>query len=62
MTCWHCDKELDFNFQTTDSFKFYHCQDCDKWYEWSKEKAKVNAAVAVRFFELEGRPQIQASV
>lgn len=62
MTCWHCKNELEFNFQTEDSFKFYHCSDCDKWYELAKEKAKVNGAVPMRFYELESRPQIQATV
>ncbi len=62
MTCWHCNKELDFDFQATDWTKFYHCASCDKWYEMSKEKEKVNGAVPVRFLELESRPQTTATV
>lgn len=61
MVCWHCDKELEFNFQSADMFKFYHCERCDKWYEMRKDKERVNGAVPVRFFELESRPQIQAT-
>jgi hypothetical protein len=62
MMCWHCDSELEFNYQSTvDAFKLYHCETCDKWYEMRKDKERVNGAVPVRFFELESRPQIQAS-
>jgi len=59
MTCWHCDNEMEFNNQSADLFKLYHCEFCDKWYEQRKDKAKVNGAVPVRVFELESRPQIQ---
>ncbi len=59
MTCWHCNKELDINYQAKDfSFKFYHCSFCDSWYEMRKDKTKLNAAVPVRFYELEKAPQI----
>jgi hypothetical protein len=60
MTCWHCNDELEYNFQTTvtNSSKFYHCQGCDKWYELRKERAKVNGAVPVRIVELENSPQV----
>ena len=58
MICWHCNCELEINFQTDDfSMKFYHCSNCDKWYEMRKEKARVNGAMPVRFFELDARPQ-----
>lgn len=63
MTCWHCNHELELNFQTMDfTFKFYYCESCDKWYEMRKEKEKVNGAVPVRFFELDARPQIPATI
>jgi hypothetical protein len=62
MTCWHCSKELDFVCMTKDVEKFYHCAECDKWYEMSKEKGKINSSVPVRFFELESRPQIQPAM
>jgi transcription elongation factor Elf1 len=63
MTCWHCNKELDINYQAKDfSFKFYHCSICDSWYEMRKEKAKLNAAVPVRFYELQTPPQIPLAV
>lgn len=62
MMCWHCDKELEFNFQTEDLLKFYHCANCDKWYEMFKEKAKVNGAVPIRFYELESHPEISRGV
>ncbi len=62
MTCWHCDNELEFNNQTVDFSKLYHCSGCDKWYEMRKEKARVNGAVPVRVFELESRSQFQVVV
>jgi len=62
MTCWHCDNELKFDNQTASSFKLYHCDGCDKWYEMRKDEAKVNGAVPVRFYELDSRPQLQATV
>lgn len=59
MTCWHCNHELELNFETTDlTFKFYYCSHCDKWYEMRKEKEKVNGAVPVKFFELDSRPDL----
>jgi hypothetical protein len=59
MTCWHCNKELDINYEASDyTFKFYHCSYCDKWYEMRKEKVKHNAAAPVRFDELKTAPQI----
>ncbi len=62
MTCWHCNNQIELNYQTSDLLKFYHCSVCDKWYEMRKEKARVNGAVPIRFFELENRPPIQAAV
>jgi len=56
MTCWHCNHELEFNAQTDDFLKFYHCSECDKWYEMRKERERVNGAVPVRFVELENSP------
>ena len=61
MTCWHCNNELEFNYQTSESFKFYHCSCCDKWYEMRKDKERVNGAVPARFYELENRPQFQTA-
>ncbi len=59
MTCWHCNCELDMNYQAEDfSFKFYHCSVCDAWYEMRKEKTKNNGAVPVRFDQLKNAPQI----
>lgn len=57
MTCWHCNSELEFDSQSADSFKFYHCPCCDKWYEQRKEKSRVNGAVPVRMVELDDCPQ-----
>ncbi len=62
MTCWHCNNELEFNNQSVDLLKLYHCPGCGKWYEMRKEKARVNGAVPVRVFELESRPQFQVAV
>lgn len=42
--------------------KFYHCSDCDKWYEMRKEKVKVNGAMPVRFFELNTNPQLNPTL
>ena len=58
MICHTCSQELELNFVTADFEKFYHCKDCDKWYELSKAKAKVNGAVPMLFVELENRPLI----
>lgn len=58
MMCWHCNSELKFDFQTDDlAMKFYHCTECDKWYELRKEKVKVNGAMPVRFYELNSKPR-----
>lgn len=57
MTCWHCEKSLDFMSETAaDPSKYYHCPRCDKWYEMRKDKERINGAVPVRVFELEARP------
>ncbi|CAN5590688.1 hypothetical protein BH10ACI1_BH10ACI1_35690 [soil metagenome] len=61
MICWHCDKELELNFTTVDFEKYYHCAKCEKWYEMSKERAKINGSVPVKFVELDARPQIPAT-
>ena len=61
MICWHCEKQLVLNSTATDSFKFYHCPDCEKWYELRKEKERVNGAVPVRIVELDSYPQTYAS-
>lgn len=59
MKCWHCNSELDINYQAADfSFKFYHCSFCDKWYEMRKEKTRQNSAVPARFFELNAPPDL----
>lgn len=59
MTCWHCNCELNMNYQADDySFKFYHCEFCDKWYEMRKDKTKNNGAVPIKFDELQTAPQI----
>ena len=58
MNCWHCEKELELNFTTENFEKYYFCAVCEKWYEMSKEKAKINGAVPVKFVELDARPQI----
>lgn len=62
MLCWHCDHELVFKRETADFEKFYHCESCDKWYEMRKDKVRTNAAVPMRIFELEHKPQIPGSV
>ena len=59
MKCWHCNCDLNHNYQTDDLLKFYHCEKCDKWYELRKDRVRVNGAVPVRFFELDARPQMQ---
>jgi hypothetical protein len=61
MKCWHCNHDLVNNYQTDDLLKFYHCSNCDKWYELRKDKERVNGAVPVRFFELDSRPQLQTA-
>jgi transcription elongation factor Elf1 len=61
MTCWHCNEELILDFTTENFEKFYHCANCDKWYEMSKEKVKINGAVPVKFVELEYHPQFSAA-
>ncbi|HMS43730.1 MAG TPA: hypothetical protein PKE69_26105 [Pyrinomonadaceae bacterium] len=58
MLCWHCDKELVLDWTTENFEKYYHCEICEKWYEMSKERAKINGAVPIRFVELDTRPQI----
>ena len=58
MLCWHCDKELVLDFTTENFEKYYHCEVCEKWYEMSKERAKINGAVPIKFVELDYRPQI----
>lgn len=57
MNCWHCSKELVLDFQGAEYERVYHCENCDSWYEMRKDKVRPNAAVPVRFFELENRPQ-----
>ena len=61
MYCWHCDNELKLDFTTTNFEKYYHCEECEKWYELSKDRARVNAAVPMRFVELDTRPSIPAT-
>lgn len=61
MICWHCDHELVFKNETANFEKFYHCESCDRWYEMRKDKVRTNAAVPVRFFELETRPHFPVS-
>jgi hypothetical protein len=58
MLCWHCDEELTLDFTTENFEKYYHCELCGKWYEMSKERAKINGAVPIKFVELDARPQI----
>jgi hypothetical protein len=58
MLCWHCDKELKLDFTTENFDKYYHCEICDKWYEMSKERERINGAVPIKFVELDMRPQI----
>lgn len=58
MNCWHCEKELELNWTTENFEKYYFCSKCEKWYEMSKERERINGAVPVRFVELEARPQI----
>ncbi len=54
MNCWHCEKELEFCYQTADfSTKVYTCSDCDAWYEIRKQKPKSNASVPMMMFEIE---------
>lgn len=58
MMCWHCDHELVLSYETVEFEKIYHCEGCDRWYELRKDKVRTNAAVPMRFFELESEPQI----
>lgn len=59
MKCWHCDNELDVNYQSKDfSFRFYHCSFCDRWYEMRKEKSRSNSAVPIRFSEMNAPPEL----
>ena len=59
MKCWHCENELDVNYQSADfSFRFYHCSFCDRWYEMRKEKSRPNSAVPMRFSELNAPPKL----
>jgi hypothetical protein len=62
MTCWHCSKELVLNSPVEESHKFYHCTQCDRWYEMFKEKVKINGAVPVKFMEMETSPQLQSTI
>lgn len=59
MNCWHCSNQLEFDSAASDASKFYHCADCDKWYELRKDRERVNGAVPVRFTELAGSPGLQ---
>lgn len=61
MKCWHCENELDLNFTSENFEKYYHCTECEKWYEMSKDRVKINGAVPIRFVELDARPQIPAA-
>lgn len=58
MKCWHCDSELVLDFTTERFEKYYHCESCEKWYEMSKDKVKINGAVPIRFVELDARPPV----
>lgn len=62
MKCWHCDSELQLDFTTDSLEKYYHCKDCEKWYEMSKEKARINGAVPIRFVELDAQPMLPVNV
>ena len=63
MKCWHCNSELDINYQADDySFRFYHCDVCDRWYEMRKEKSRSNSAVPMRFSELNSPPEFPGQV
>ena len=54
MNCWHCEKELEFSYASSDfTVKVYTCADCDTWYEIRKEKTKLNAAVPVMMSEID---------
>ncbi len=54
MICWHCEKELELSYQTSDfALKVYHCEDCDSWYELRKQKPRLNAAVPVMVTEID---------
>lgn len=62
MICWHCNKELKLITPIEEPHKFYHCEECDKWYEMYKEKERVNGAVPVIFLELETTPPLLVSL
>jgi hypothetical protein len=58
MTCWHCNKDLVLDYQSPDfTVKVYTCPPCDKWYEMRKQKARLNAAVPISFYEIEAPGQ-----
>lgn len=61
MKCWHCDCELELNFDNSESLKYYYCSVCDKWYEMRKERVKVNGAVPIKFSELANRPLLRVA-
>ena len=62
MICWHCNSELRLVSPIEETHKFYHCTECNTWYEMFKEKERVNGAVPVRFLELETTPPILVSL
>ena len=62
MICWHCNSELNLVSPIDETHKFYHCSECNTWYEMFKEKERVNGAVPVRFLELETTPPILVSL
>jgi hypothetical protein len=62
MMCWHCNSELKLISPIEEQHKFYHCTQCDKWYEMFKEKERINGAVPVRFLELDSTPPILVSL
>jgi hypothetical protein len=62
MMCWHCNSELKLISPIEEQHKFYHCTECDKWYEMFKEKERINGAVPVRFLELDSTPPILVSL
>ena len=62
MTCWHCNNELELISPPEEMHKFYHCSQCEKWYEMYKDKERINGAVPVRFLELDTTPAILTSL
>jgi len=62
MMCWHCTSELELISPIEEQHKFYHCSDCDRWYEMFKDKERINGAVPVKFLELETTPPILTSL